>query len=99
MRLMQQQDTFSIWINGDQKFNVDVFMSTVSQLGIKRNHRILTSCGPAQSLDEIQTDSGFFYVSQEFDEFAGVTIYSDSAALMNIIFDAMLGSGYYHERA
>lgn len=89
---------FSIWINEDEGFKENSFLKLVEPLEISENKRVFSSFGPAQFIDEIQTKYGVFSLSQEFDEFAGVSIYSDSDSLMEKILNIMLCSGQYHVR-
>lgn len=98
VRLYKQGDAFSIWIDGDEAFSESDFLRTIAPLVVLKNERVFTWLGPAEFIDEIQTNSGVFNLSQEFDEFAGVTVYSDDAVLMNLIFSTMLDSLEYHER-
>lgn len=98
VRIYRQGDAFSIWIDGDEAFSENDFLRIIAPLGVIKNKRVFTCLGHAEFIDEIQTNSGVFNLSQEFDEFAGVTIYSDDAVLMNLIFSTMLDSREYHER-
>ena len=98
VRIYKQEDEFSIWIDGDEAFSEYDFLRIIAPLGVIKNERVFTCLGPAEFIDEIQTNSGVFNLSQEFDAFAGVTVYSDNAVLMNLIFSAMLNSREYHER-
>jgi hypothetical protein len=91
-------ESFSIWIDGDEEFNEAAFISLIGALEINENKRIFSSFGPAQFIDEINTKYGMFNLSQEFDEFAGTTIYSDHHELMEKILSEMLDSGQYHAR-
>lgn len=90
--------SFSIWIDGDEGFNEQKFLQLIEPLGISKNERVFSSFGPAQFIDEIHTKHGVFNLSQEFDEFAGTTIYSESHGLMENIFNIMVNSGQYHAR-
>lgn len=98
VRIYNQKDAFSIWIEGDKAFSENKFLKIIAPLGVIKSERVFACLGPAQHIDEIHTNSGVFNLSQEFDEFAGVTVYSDNAVLMNLIFSAMLESHEYHER-
>ncbi|MVF14843.1 hypothetical protein FT643_22155 [Ketobacter sp. MCCC 1A13808] len=90
--------SFSIWINGDEGFDEQKFLQLIEILGISNNERIFASVGPAQFIDEVHTEHGIFNLSQEFDEFAGTTIYSESSELIESIFNIMVNSDQYHAR-
>ncbi len=91
-------DSFSIWIDGEEGFNEKDFLQLIKSLEIRKNEQVFNSFGPAQFIDEIHTKKGVFNLSQEFDEFAGVTIYSEDDELMKNILDIMINSGQYHQR-
>ena len=91
-------DRFSIWIDEDQSFNYNDFITIINSLEIKKIEQIYSSFGPAQFIDEIHTKFGIFNFSQEFDEFAGSTIYSDNQTLMNNILNIMIESEKYKIR-
>lgn len=97
---LSQKDArgFSIWIDGNEAFDDIEFLKLIAPLGIDKNERVFSSFGPAQLIDEIHTKNGTFRLSQEFDEYAGVAIYSDSNELMTKILNIMLNSERYHVR-
>ena len=91
-------DGFSIWIDEDEGFDYSSFLKLIEPLNIKAKETVYSCVGPAQFIDEINTEAGIFNLSQEFDEFAGITIYSENINLMEKILDIMLESAIYHIR-
>ncbi len=98
VRIKNQAGGFAIWIDNDESFNENDFLRIIAPLQVIKTERVFTCLAPAELIDEIMTKSGTFQISQEFDAFAGVTIYSDDAVLMSLIFRAMIDSREYHER-
>lgn len=89
-------DGFSIWIDECEGFDYRHFLMLIEPLSIKTKETVYSCMSPAQLVDEINTDAGIFKLSQEFDEFAGVTIYSENISLMKKILDIMLESPIYY---
>ena len=90
---------FSIWIDTDEKFCQDSFLTVVEGLEIQKKERVHTSFGPAEYIDAIHTRDGIFSIHVEIDEFAGTTLYSSDNDIMEQIRQLMLGSGQYHVRS
>jgi hypothetical protein len=89
---------FSIWIDEDQGFRDKDLLSVINSLGINKTERVYSSLGPSQVIDEVHTTNGAFRLAQEFDEFAGSTIYSDNQELMSNILSLMVGSKKFKVR-
>ncbi|WP_445363540.1 hypothetical protein ACJJIQ_01995 [Microbulbifer sp. ANSA003] len=98
VKLEKQEESFLIWIDEDQSFKSSQFNALLSPPGIKGEKIVHSSVGPAEYIEEITTNEGAFFLSEEFDEWAGATIYSDDTELMNKILSLMLSSGLYHAR-
>ncbi len=98
--IMQQESTgsFAIWISGEQAFCESEFLKLLEPLELSKKERVFSSIGPAENIDEIYTKQGVFNLSREFDEFAGITIYSANRELMSAIYNIMINSGQYHAR-
>jgi len=96
VKLKKEDETCSLWIDEGEGFSDQEFLRVIAPLKIARNERVHTSHGPAQTIDEIHTSQGVFNLSQEFDEYPGVSIYSDDSQLINNILNLMVSSGEYH---
>ncbi len=98
VKLQKSNEGFTIWIDEEQGFNTGDFLSLISCLKVNKVERVYQSFGPAQVIDEIHTELGIFNLDIEFDEYSGISIYSDELALMNKILDVMINSDKYHIR-
>jgi hypothetical protein len=98
VKLNKQKGRFSIWIDESQSFKSSQFKNLLSPLNIKSEKIVHSSVGPAEYIEEVTTNEGAFCLSEEFDEWAGATIYSDDTELMNKILNLMLNSDLYHVR-
>jgi hypothetical protein len=98
VKIQREGEGFSLWVDDEQDFDVSKFLKVLSPLNVGKSIRVHESFGPAEFIDNIQTSNGVFSLYQQFDEFPGSTIYSDSDALMENILSLMLESGFYHVR-
>jgi len=98
VKLQKQKGSFSIWIDESQSFKSSEFKALLIPLNIKGEKIVHSSVGPAEYIEEITTNKGVFCLSEEFDECAGATIYSNDTELMNKILNLMLNSKLYHVR-
>lgn len=98
VRIEKDDGSFSLWIDDEQEFNSSGLLKLLAPIGVGEIQRVYESFGPAEFIDNINTDEGIFSLHEQFDEFAGSTIYSESTALMNKILTLMLESEQYHVR-
>lgn len=98
VKIQKDGSGFSIWFNNDSCYKLSDFLELLAPINIISCTRVYESFGPAEFLDEISTKHGVFSMHQEFDEFSGSTIYSESIELMNEILKLMLASGQYYIR-
>ena len=98
VKLQKQKGSFSIWIDESQSFKSSEFKALLIPLNIKSEKIVHSSVGPAEYIEEITTSQGVFCLSEEFDECAGATVYSNDIELMNKILSLMLNSDLYHVR-
>ena len=95
VKIEKENGGFSIWIDREQDFRRAEFLKEISILNIDEHQIIYESFCPAEIIEKYSTKIGDFFISQEFDEFAGTTIYSKNAELMNKLYKLMLSSGNY----
>jgi hypothetical protein len=98
LKIDKENGGFSIWIDENQQFNPGDFFRIVSSLEIDKRETVSQSFGPAEIIEDIYTSKGKFSLHLAFDEYPGLTIYSENQELMNEIFRLMISSGTYHER-
>ncbi len=96
VKVEKDKGGFSIWIDSEQGFSLTNFLKDLLILDFDAPETVYQSFGPAEIIERYSTKVGDFFISQEFDEYAGVTIYSDNLELMNKIYKLMLFSGKYH---
>lgn len=88
----------SIWIGDNRDFEQNEFLKLIAPFGVSDQERVSISTSPAEFIDKITTKLGVFYISREFDEFSGTTIFSDNHELMDSIFEVMVTSGQFHAK-
>ena len=86
VKIENENGEFSIWIDREQNFSLAHFLKDISFLNIGAPKTIYQSFGPAEVIEKYSTKIGDFYINQEFDEYTGTTIYSESSKLMNKIY-------------
>jgi hypothetical protein len=95
IKINKENGGFSIWIDSDQNFSLSRLLEDLSILDLDMGETIYQSFGPAEIIEKYSTKAGAFFISREFDEFAGTMIYSDNLELMDQICKLMLSSGNY----
>jgi len=98
VKIKKDNGEFSIWIDREQDFSLTRFLKDLSVLELDEPETIYQSFGPAEIIEKYPTKAGDFFISQEFDEYAGVTVYSKNPELMDKIYKLMLSSGNYNAR-
>lgn len=98
VKTQKNSSGFSIWFDNESCYKLSDLLELLAPINIISCTRVLESFGPAEFIDEISTKKGVFSMHQEFDDFSGSTIYSESTELMNEILKLMLASGQYYIR-
>jgi hypothetical protein len=99
----QDQDgRVTIWIDIDQPFFDSNFFEVIQAHGaleVLEKQCVFLSVGPAEIIEEINTNKGKFSLSKQFEDMcAGIDIYSDDRTLMLQIADALAHSPLFRER-
>ena len=85
----------SIWMDDDAGYRKEDFLEHISALSVEKTEMIHQCFGPAEYIHEVHTAHGRFIIHRTFDGWAGITISSPDAQLMDRVLQEMLDSGAY----